>query len=152
MLTSTYITQLTDAVVALGQLGDDDTRRVSAQLAIALSPTVRNVISDVVCEMADELRRDHQIHVTVTVTADSLELSPAVTAPIESPAPDAVSGDKTARFALRLSEELKSSVETAAQHSGVSVNTWIVRTLHSAVSTPEVRPTRGSSVRGRGRA
>jgi len=153
MLTSTYISQVSDAVIALGQFGDEDTRRLTAQLAVALTPTIRTVISDVVCDMADELRRDHQLNLTVTVAADSLDFSPVPTEPlIDAPVTDGLVGDKTARFALRLSDELKTSVEVAAQQAGVSVNTWIVRTLHAAVSTPESRPTRGTSVRGRGRA
>ena len=153
MLTSTYISQLTDAILALGQLGDDDTRRVSAQLALALTPTVRTVISDVVCEMAEELRRDHHLPLTVTVTADALEIAPVSALPsVEPPTSDVLAGEKTARFALRLSDDLKSSVETAAAQAGVSVNTWMVRTRHAAVTTPHNPPTRGTSIRGRGRA
>ena len=42
----------------------------------------------------------------------------------------------SARVTLRLSESLKSRIEDAAATGGVSLNTWIVRTLSRAVEAP----------------
>jgi hypothetical protein len=49
-------------------------------------------------------------------------------------APAAVEEPSAARLTLRLPERLKSQLEDAAAREGVSVNTWLVRTLTGAVS------------------
>jgi predicted HicB family RNase H-like nuclease len=45
----------------------------------------------------------------------------------------------SARITLRLADALKDQVEAAATAGGVSVNTWIVRTLARAVTQPARR-------------
>src|SRR5919202_532894 len=47
------------------------------------------------------------------------------------------SGDEVlvARISLRLPETLKAALEAAAAREGVSVNTWLVRTLSPVVSS-----------------
>ena len=55
---------------------------------------------------------------------------------VEEEPSEPVAGDDTlaARITLRLPESLKSSIETAAEAEGVSVNAWLVRALQRAVS------------------
>ena len=52
--------------------------------------------------------------------------------PAAPPAVDAEEG-ATTRTTLRLPDELKARVEAAAARDGVSVNTWLVRAIASAV-------------------
>ena len=56
---------------------------------------------------------------------------------IDSRVQAAVEGEEssTTRTTLRLPDELKSRVEAAAAHAGVSVNTWLVRTIASALDS-----------------
>ena len=64
------------------------------------------------------------------------------------PEPDA---ELSARITLRLSEGLKARVEEGAAGEGVSVNTFIVRTLERAQSTSKSRSGRtGNRLRGYG--
>ena len=58
----------------------------------------------------------------------------------------ATSGDDslTARITLRLPENLKATIELVAGREGMSINTWLVRALARAVSTPAT-PRRSSN-------
>jgi hypothetical protein len=52
---------------------------------------------------------------------------------------------------LRLSDQLKARVEESAGRDGLSVNSWILRTLERGTSTSKVRTVRGGSrLRGYG--
>ena len=60
-------------------------------------------------------------------------------------------GDLSARITLRLSESLKARVEEGASSEGVSVNTFIVRTLERGASAQSSRSRRGGNrLRGYG--
>jgi hypothetical protein len=60
---------------------------------------------------------------------------PPPDAPEPDPEPyDDASETGMARVTLRLPESLKARVEAAADRSGVSTNTWLVRALTTAVS------------------
>ena len=53
--------------------------------------------------------------------------------------PVAAEDGASARISLRLADSLKDQVEGAAAREGVSVNTWIIRTLARAVTHPARR-------------
>jgi predicted HicB family RNase H-like nuclease len=57
----------------------------------------------------------------------------------EAASPAAVDEPSAARLTLRLPERLKTQLEEAAAREGVSVNTWLVRALSSAVNRPNPR-------------
>ena len=60
-------------------------------------------------------------------------------------------GDLSARITLRLGESLKARVEEGAASEGVSVNTFIVRTLERGTSAQRSRSRRGGNrLRGYG--
>jgi len=60
-------------------------------------------------------------------------------------------GDMSARISLRLSEGLKNRVEEAAAGEGVSVNSYIVRTLERGASAHRIKSGRGANrLRGYG--
>jgi hypothetical protein len=54
--------------------------------------------------------------------------------PAPPPAPDVPDGGELARITLRLPEPLKAQVEIAAAAEGVSVNSWLVRAIATAVA------------------
>src|ERR671937_625087 len=63
---------------------------------------------------------------------------------LQEAAAPAADDDASARVTLRLSERLKSQAEAAAGREGVSLNTWIVRSVSAAVG----RRTVGNRLRG----
>lgn len=76
-----------------------------------------------------------------------------------------VSGDLDARISLRLPEDLKFRIETAAARDGLSLNAWLVKTLARSTTQalsgpsgptapiPPIPPAGpGRQLRGRGRA
>ena len=62
----------------------------------------------------------------------------------DEPATQSGDDDTSARVTLRLSERLKSQAEAAAGREGVSLNTWLVRTISAGVG----RRTVGNRLRG----
>lgn len=62
----------------------------------------------------------------------------------DEPASPAGDDDTSARVTLRLSERLKGQAEAAAASEGVSLNTWLVRTVSAGVG----RRTVGNRLRG----
>jgi hypothetical protein len=132
MLMSEYLSKVQRGLVALGEIGGPETAVVAERLANALEPTVQAAFLESLNELVQEFNLHFQQAVTVTLGSDEVQITPlampADDAP-EPPAPPAPPGDFTARFALRLSDDLKSRFEKAAAASGQSANTWIVRAL-----------------------
>ncbi|WP_018505919.1 toxin-antitoxin system HicB family antitoxin [Parafrankia discariae] len=69
-----------------------------------------------------------------------------------SPSPGAEvpgAGDgRTARVTLRVPEHLKPRIDEAAARAGLSVNTWLVQALTTALDPAAVRPPRAEAPRG----
>ena len=62
-------------------------------------------------------------------------------------------GDQAARLTLRLPPRLKVRIDDAANAAGVSTNTWVVRALRRASTTPTSRGAAGARrLRGYGRS
>jgi hypothetical protein len=79
--------------------------------------------------------------IDVRLSGGDVQLLYAGEEPAARPAPD---DDTSARVTLRLSERLKSQAEAAAGHEGVSLNTWLVRTISAGLG----RRTVGNRLRG----
>jgi hypothetical protein len=155
MLISEYVAKVRRGLSALGELGGPDTAAVAERLANALEPTVQAAFLESLNELIQEYNlRFHQA-VGVTLGSDEVQITPVAGASPEGPPePPPLPGDLTARFALRLSDELKSRFEKAAAASGQSANTWIVRALDRSLRNDETGST-GSwrhEMRGRGRS
>ena len=58
----------------------------------------------------------------------------------------------TARITLRLPENLKATIELVAGREGMSINTWLVRALARAVSTPSTPRRSSNRLTGFGRS
>ena len=143
MLLSPLIQRLQSEVRAIAQLGDERTREVAETLSIAMESSVRNVLIEALTLMSQE------------TSSGSLSLDgDTVTIASHHEATEArATTDRNARIALRLPEDLKRQIETSAERTGLSVNSWIVNSLHESVSRKKQLPTQsGKTVRGRGRA
>lgn len=122
--------------------GDPTMEAAASQLLAALEPTLRQVGMDLAQQAADEVGAqlgDRNVEVLLVDGEPQLRVTAAAA---EAEEPDE---DFDARITLRLPPSLKSLVESAADESGDSVNTWVVKNL-SGVTKRSNRS--GRSVRG----
>ena len=139
-----YVQALREDLARVAALGDESTARAAELLALALESSLARRLQDALGEAAVELSGQlPEGRAEVRVAGGDSELVYVEDPKAEpEPAPDE---DYGARITLRLPESLKSRVESTAAANGVSVNTWLVRTLRRAL---EPRPS-GSASRHR---
>ena len=163
-----YVDELRRQLAVAAEAGGDDARAIAERLSAALESATRLVLLDALSAAADaitvdlapgsvEVRlrgRDPEFVVTLPEPdASSGEDSSAVTRsipePIAAPGADTDEGG-TSRLTLRMPESLKVRIEEAAGRDGVSVNSWLVRTLSTAIGTsvPQPRGARSSPLGG----
>ncbi len=152
MRISHFVEGVREDLGRLGALGDETTARIAAGLADALGPALRARLLEALDVVVAELNHPgERPALAVTLAGDDVTL----TRPTGSgePHPEAA-GDLTARFALRLPDELKARIEREAQRRGASTNSWMVRALAREVSESLEHPgPRGAQeLRGRGRS
>ena len=131
-----FIDALKADLTAVAELGDDATADAAGRLVVTLQASIGLRLLDALSEAALELNeRLPGGHVEVRLTGGDPEL---VYVGDEPEAPVAAADEAhTARITLRLPEALKAEVEKAAAREGVSVNTWIVRSLsRTSTSAP----------------
>lgn len=140
-----YVQQVHDQLVAAAALGDDRVREIASTLADAASPAVRLAILGALASAADEMTAallDSPGAPAVAVRLETDEVRIAVSSAVPEPAAPARAddGDASARISLRLTDALKSEIDSAATRAGVSVNSWLLRAaaneLGSATSDP----------------
>ena len=133
MQMASFVEALQSDLEQIAAVGDDATSAAAQRLAAALKASAGLRLLDVLTEAALELSGQlPEGHVEVRLAGQDpsfvyVEDAPKQAAPA---AEDALS----VRITLRLPESLKTAVESAAARDGVSVNTWLVRTLARAVS------------------
>ena len=137
-------------VVSVGELGDEVVAEVAERIADLLGRSlparILELLSDVAAEVSAELPEGR---VEIRVAGDDVGLAYVEDTRVAGGESEA--GDLTARITLRLSEGLKTRVEEGAGREGVSVNTFIVRTLERGSSTSRYRTSRGANrLRGYG--
>lgn len=112
--------------VAAAATGDPATAAVVERLAASLEAAARLWLLDVATQAADQISAQlPDGHVEVRLGGRDAELVFVAGA---EPEPE-VGDDYDARITLRLPESLKARVEQWAASDGVSVNTWLVRTI-----------------------
>jgi len=147
MLLSTWVHQFQDQLRGIGQLGDATTQRTTEHLIATSTPLLRSALTDAFSELVAEHNERSEQTIFLTMQGEEVSLGlaeePAAAEPTST-------GEKNARIALRLSDELKQAVENAAAQAGISTNTWIVNVLHQKTTIRTSRP--GNRLRGTGRA
>jgi hypothetical protein len=158
-----YVEELRHQLMVSAEAGGDDARALAERLTAALDSSARLVLLDALSAAAGEITldlapgsvdvrlrgRDPEFVVTsppVDPPADA-EAAPApagAQSPGRGPASDADEGGASSRITLRLSEQLKGQVEEAAARDGLSVNSWLVRSVAAALDprVEERRPDR----------
>lgn len=135
-----YVTTVEDSLVAAAAAGDERTTRTAAALAAALEPATRLAIMNALSELALEVTGalDDRVvelrleagDVRVTVTSD-----PTVDAHAPGGTAEVLdTGGETSRITLRLPEGLKVRAEEAAEAAGVSLNTWLTRSVTESLA------------------
>lgn len=135
-----YIEALQSDLEAIAAVGDDAVAAAAQRLAGAIRASAGLRLLDALSEAALELTGQLPAgHVEVRLAGQDPTLV-YVEAAEEEPQP--AGEDLSSRITLRLPDALKSGVEAAAAREGVSVNSWIVRALGRALSTPAARRSR----------
>ena len=151
-----YIASVEDSLAAAAAAGDEGTARTAAALAAALEPATRlaimNALSELTLEVTGalddrivELRLEAgDVRVVVTSVAGDYADESGGTAET------ADAGGETSRITLRLPESLKSQAEQAAEAAGVSLNTWLTRSVQESLlgRRPASTQVTGHRVRG----
>ena len=161
-----YVERLQRDLAVAASAGGEDARALAERLAAPLEAATRLVLLDALSAAAGEITSelapgsvdlrlragDPEFVVTPTARADdTVSASDDVNV---APATEPDEGG-TARFSLRLPEQLKPRVEAAAAQAGLSVNAWLVRVVAGAVERGEAsgraersRSSLGQSFRG----
>ena len=140
-----YVNDLQRQLVDAAEYGADDTRAVAERLAAGLDAAARLVLLDVLSAAAGEITRDLAPG-SVDLRLRGREVEFVVTAPHTEPDSDERDGASveldevsTSRTTLRLPDALKARVDDAAAADGLSVNTWLVRAVASALQPKQRR-------------
>jgi len=163
-----YVDDLQQQLLVAADAGGDDARLVAERLVAPLQASTRLVLLDALTAAAGEITsdlapgsvevrlrgRDPEFVVTAP-PVDRIDEHPTMEAPpdpapVGTTAPGAVDGDDsgTSRVTLRLPEPLKVRIEEAAGREGLSVNSWLVRTLNGALDPPRAAPRARRSATG----
>ena len=136
---SEYVEALRAHLTTAAAAGSEQTRETARLLADTLEPAVRLVLTDALSAMAAEVTAawdGGQVDIRmrgrdpeVVVVAGPEETSAAH---VEE-ATGADDDSSTARISLRLPESLKARAEESAAAAGVSLNSWLVRSVAAAL-------------------
>ena len=152
MMISELLEGIRDDFRSLSQLGGPEVVELAERLGTALEPSLRTNFLGALNLIVQEFNLTSAQPLTLNLEGDDVHLV-ALMANVEDTTAASPS-DYSARIALRLSDDLKESIEHLATDVGSSVNSWIVRSLERSVRTDSSSaPPRGArQLRGKGRA
>ena len=131
-----FIEGLQSDLEEIAALGDEDVAEAARRLTAAVGKSAGLRLQDALTEAALELTSQLPSgHVEIRLSGQDPTLL-YVEEEGEQAAPASAGEDAlVARISLRLPEGLKVAIEAAATREGVSVNSWLVRSLARAVTT-----------------
>jgi predicted transcriptional regulator len=141
----TYISDLQRQLVGAAENGTDDTRAAAERLAAGLDAATRLVLLDALSAAVGEITRDlapGSVDLRLRGRDVEFVVSAASTEPDADETPVAsvdLDDASTSRTTLRLPDALKTRVDEAAAADGLSVNTWLVRAVASALQPKQRR-------------
>jgi hypothetical protein len=140
-----YVSDLQRQLVDAAENGSADTRAVAERLAAGLDAATRLVLLDVLAAAAGEITRDlapgsvdlrlrgRDVEFVVTQANTEPDGDERPAAPLD------LDDASTSRTTLRLPDVLKARVDEAAAAEGLSVNTWLVRAVATALQPKQRR-------------
>ena len=111
--------------------------RIADVLGRSVPGRILDVLSDAAAELSATLPEGR---VDIRVAGDDVDLTYVEDEPGPSAAPTGEGDEQSARISLRLGEGLKARLEAGAAAEGISVNTFIVRTLERHSSDRSRQP------------
>lgn len=151
MLISDFVESIREDFKNLAELAGPETAAIVERLGAAVEPALQKHFLDALNSLVQEFNLRDGAPLNLTFEGDAVHLNRLVALSAEeNPSPS----DYSARIALRLSDDLKGSIEHLATDVGTSVNSWIVRSLERTVRTdPSGTSLPGKhQLRGKGRA
>ncbi len=160
-----YVARLQRDLAVAASAGGEDARALAERLAAPLEAATRLILLDALSAAAGEITSElapGSVDLRLRAGDPEFVVTPAARTDDTEPALDDVNvapsepdEGGTARFSLRLPEQLKPRVEAAAAQAGLSVNAWLVRVVAGAVERGEAsgraersRSSLGQSFRG----
>jgi hypothetical protein len=160
-----YVARLQRDLAVAAAAGDEEARALAERLAAPLESATRLVLLDALSAAAGEITSElapGSVDLRLRAGEPEFVVTPAATGSATEPQRDVamtsaveLEDGGTARFSLRLPEQLKPRVEAAAAQAGLSVNAWLVRVVAGAVERGEAagraersRSSLGQSFRG----
>ncbi|OKL53486.1 hypothetical protein BSZ39_09210 [Bowdeniella nasicola] len=148
---SDHIDAVRSALLASVSLGDDQTRTLAEAIAHTSEPGLRQVTLSLYNQLAGDLSSqlpDAEVVVQMVDGEPKLVAEPKSSG--FTPSAQAEMDDDPVRTTVRLPTYLKNDVEAAAKSAGISINTWIVDAIRSALhrsklGTPPQNPSPFSS-------
>lgn len=143
---SPYLDILRNGLAAAAAAGGEQERAVAERLTAPLDASAQLAMLRALSAAADEITaelapgsvevrlRGEEVGFAVNLPPQADTVVPQSTPLAPEVAPSSESGD-VARINLRLPEQLKARVEQAASQAGISVNSWLVRAVGSAVGS-----------------
>ncbi|WP_415975933.1 toxin-antitoxin system HicB family antitoxin [Rhodococcus sp. 077-4] len=142
-----YVNDLQRRLAESAATGDESTRLAAERLVDGLDAATRLVMLDLLSAAVGDINRDLAPG-SVDIRLRGREIDFVVAASMPEPGDDdqrstSIEFDdtSTSRTTLRLPDALKSRVDEAAASEGVSVNTWLVRAVASALQPKQRRAT-----------
>lgn len=151
MQISHFVEGVRTDVEGLGRLGGEEFASFAIRLSEALEPALRARLLEALDVVVAEANvDDSRQRLGLSLAGDEVTLTRIEETRVEPEVP----GEFTARFALRLPDDLKARIEELAQRGGASTNSWIVRALSREVSDSVERGVQRASqqLRGSGRS
>ena len=138
---SPYLDTLRRELAAAAAPGGSEVARAAELLSGSLETSTRLLLLEALSDAAAEITsRLGDASVDVRLRGREAQFVVTRNEPAPAAAPTAAAGAATegdlARITLRLPEGLKEAVERAAAAEGISVNTWLVRTIAAMVASP----------------
>lgn len=121
---SSFIEKFGQDLQALGALGGPDLEHAVSRLLPALEPVLQARLLEALSEVAKDVKEQLPGgRIEARLREDEIEFVflPDNDLPREAPS------DLNARITLRLPEDLKSRIEQAATHEGISLNSWLLK-------------------------
>ena len=112
-------------IKALGKLGGPELESAVSRLIPTLAPVLRTRLLEALTEIAGELKEQLPgAHLEARLQGEDIELVYIEDGSVIRDSPS----DLNARITLRLPEDLKSRIESAATKEGISLNSWLLKT------------------------
>src|SRR4051794_40946217 len=139
-----FIDRLRQDLLAASDAIGPESRPVAERLLLALDPSVRLVLLEVLGQSAAEITAELPAGVVdvrlrgrepeFVVDVPRVPDQPATAGPAQGDEPDEEDDGAVARISLRLPESVKTRAEELAARGGYSLNSWIVTVLRAATT------------------